>query len=268
MHSISALRFLSMIALVLLLAACGGGVGGDTTIAPTTPNFRIVDLTSGAYTTQSAQPDLTQAQYSTTAMAFRRVPGSATVGEFWLAMLELTQGQWAAITGDPANTPWKLVTQPGTVGSAVTVANKPAYGLTADEVIATLGTWSTAHANTLLLPSETQWEWACRAGTTGLFAWGDSLDPAFARSFAVARETASGSVGVQVVGDARISNGLTLWDMHGNVREWVTTSGVPVLRGGSWADNLLQCRSASRFIGVDRDRRHALSGARLMFTAP
>jgi hypothetical protein len=53
--------------------------------------------------------------------------------------------------------------------------------------------------------------------------------------------------------------------MSGNVREWVIAT-PPVLRGGGWSDNVLLSRSANRFVAIDNDFRHALSGARLVLS--
>lgn len=284
------MRFSSSMALImvmLLAIGCGGGGGGggSSVGGGSGVEFRTLDLTTGAVTDSTTLPDVTTTAATSTHMVFRRVPAgnftrgqtstalgaqvdetptSVAVAECWIAVFELTQGQWLSLTGDAVNAPWKLVTPASVVGAATTTANRPAFGVIHDDLVARLATWNTGKSATLRLPSDNEWEYASRAGTTTLFFWGDSVDPAVAGQYAVCNDNTLGSVGPGVVGGSRFSNGLTLWDTHGNVREWVTTSGQPELRGGSWADNLLLSRSANRVTAVDKAFRHALSGARLV----
>jgi formylglycine-generating enzyme required for sulfatase activity len=252
-------------------------------------NYRTLDLTTGAVTTSTSLPDVTSVAATSTVMVFRRVPaGSFTMGqaagtlgaqadeipsglptavsEFWLAVFEVTQGQWISLTGDSVTVPWKQVGPTGVVGSTATVANKPAFGVTHDEIVAKLASWNAGRSVSLRLPTSQEWEYACRAGSTSIFFWGDSIDPAVAGLYAICNDTTQGVNGTGLVGLGRTANGLNLWDMHGNVREWATTSNpnLPVLRGGSWGDNLLNSRSANKVTSVDKDFRHALSGARLV----
>jgi formylglycine-generating enzyme required for sulfatase activity len=106
------------------------------------------------------------------------------------------------------------------------------------------------------LPSEAEWEYAARAGTTTAYHWGDGFDLGRANN---------GSRTVQV---GRYSaNAFGLHDVHGNVGEWVRDvwhnnyEGAPtdgsariaggdegrrVLRGGSWFDAPRDLRSANR----------------------
>jgi formylglycine-generating enzyme required for sulfatase activity len=120
------------------------------------------------------------------------------------------------------------------------------------------------------LPSESEWEYAARAGTSTVFAFGDKLDPSntnYAANF-----TYNGSVKGQgrdqtlPVGSLA-PNAWGLYDVHGNVLEWVIdcphddyqgapSDGKPwvkncaeprhILRGGSWYDNPVYSRSAFR----------------------
>jgi formylglycine-generating enzyme required for sulfatase activity len=107
------------------------------------------------------------------------------------------------------------------------------------------------------LPSEAQWEYACRAGTTGAFA-GD-LDH-------LGWYAANSGGLVQMVGRKQ-PNAWGLYDMHGNVWEWCLDDwhpkyvGAPTdgtawgwgraperpIRGGTWYHEAIYCRSASRF---------------------
>ena len=106
------------------------------------------------------------------------------------------------------------------------------------------------------LPTEAEWEYACRGGTTSSWNVGASLSCTQANhNLCVAEPTNVGSYP---------PNALGLRDMHGNVWEWCLDSFAPympgnvtdpfvtggtqrVLRGGSWFDSPLLCRSAHRF---------------------
>ena len=95
---------------------------------------------------------------------------------------------------------------------------------------------------TMRLPTEAEWEYACRAGTTGRFIHGDALGPEDANSSGYSKE--DGSIvnlpirGLQKSGMFR-PNPLKLYDMIGNVEEWVQDKYnkdefVKVLRGGAY----------------------------------
>ena len=107
----------------------------------------------------------------------------------------------------------------------------------------------------LKLPTEAQWEYACRAGTTTKYSYGDAANDDFMWH--------SGNSGAQAhaVGSA-MPNPWGLYDMHGNVQEWcrdvredgwvsagTTAKGVVYcgrLCGGSWKDAADDCASSSR----------------------
>ena len=116
------------------------------------------------------------------------------------------------------------------------------------------------------LPTEAQWEYTCRAGTTTAFYFGDSLDASMA-NFDGTRPYGSGASGesrktTTPVGTFK-PNAWGLCDMHGNLGQWcldgingyrkdavsdpVNPPGLPVLRGGSWAEEAAKCRSAKRW---------------------
>ena len=130
----------------------------------------------------------------------------------------------------------------------------------------------------LSLPSEAQWEYACRAGATTPFSFGGNITPEQV-NYNGEYPYAGGKQGLYrqetVPVKSLPANPWGLYEMHGNVREWVRDAwhdsyqGAPtdggvwesadagagrVLRGGSWGHNARNCRSASRnrFSAVNR----------------
>ncbi|MEM9092552.1 MAG: formylglycine-generating enzyme family protein [Cyanobacteria bacterium P01_F01_bin.53] len=141
------------------------------------------------------------------------------------------------------------------------------------------------------LPSEAEWEYACRAGTTTPFHVGATLTADLA-NYRATSAYANGPKGnyreeTTVVGSFP-ANAFGLYDMHGNVWEWCAdywhdsyegapTDGsawlkdnlqaVRLLRGGSWSDLPRFCRSAFRYPYFPVDRLSFI-GFRLSCSAP
>ena len=118
------------------------------------------------------------------------------------------------------------------------------------------------------LPTEAEWEYACRAGTTSLFHFGENLAPDLANYRATSADDAM--AGPAPVGSKGVANRFGLFDMHGNVQEWCLDPwhanyvGAPsdgrawqggdgrnrVIRGGAWTTDALACGSAVRAKGA------------------
>lgn len=124
------------------------------------------------------------------------------------------------------------------------------------------------------LPTEAEWEYACRAGTTSEYSFGDYITPKNANYD-------ESNIGKPVAVGNYKPNDFGLYDMHGNVWEWCEDwyGGYPgwpvedpkgpavgqyrVLRGGSFAVNSLRARSSSRIICAPAIRIH-VNGFRLV----
>lgn len=132
------------------------------------------------------------------------------------------------------------------------------------------------------LPTEAEWEYAARAGSTGQYCFGD--DARMLDDYAWHKANAGGAV--HSVGGKK-PNAWGIHDMHGNVWEWVAdwhaagyysegpardptgpATGIEgVLRGGSWFDPGAVARSSYRFKMV-RDAGNSNFGFRVAVTAP
>jgi formylglycine-generating enzyme required for sulfatase activity len=92
------------------------------------------------------------------------------------------------------------------------------------------------------LPTEAQWEYACRAGTTTDTAYGDTLSSAQA-NFNGDWPHNGASNGPNLMQAVKVgsypANNWGIYDMHGNVKEFTTTPGR--VRGGSWYDSGRNC---------------------------
>ncbi|MFH0965413.1 MAG: SUMF1/EgtB/PvdO family nonheme iron enzyme [Planctomycetota bacterium] len=134
----------------------------------------------------------------------------------------------------------------------------------------------------LRLPTEAEWEYACRAGTDTVFSFGD--DPNDLHAYAWYAANSSGTS--HPVG-RKLPNPWGLYDMHGNVFEWVAdwyasdayvrsdvedpvgpdTGSFRVIRGGSWLWQVVDCRSSMRAIVGPADN-HAMLGFRVALSVP
>ncbi|HTE04621.1 MAG TPA: formylglycine-generating enzyme family protein [Planctomycetota bacterium] len=163
--------------------------------------------------------------------------------DFYLGKYEVTQEQYEAVTGsNPSHFKGRLLPV-----ESVNLADAAAFCVALGEKVKRL----------VELPSEAQWEYACRAGTTTTYHFGSKLDP----------EKANTDKGASVNVGSYEANGFGLHDMHGNVKESCQDSYGPydelagttdpiqatrgpdhqrILRGGSWYLDGRECRAADR----------------------
>jgi formylglycine-generating enzyme required for sulfatase activity len=185
---------------------------------------------------------------------------------FSLARTPITQAQWRQVARwqpAPGEPPWEreLDPEPSFFKSDLPEAERrPVECVSWFDAQEFCRRLSQRTGRTYTLPSEAQWEYACRAGTTTPYAFGATLSPPQA-NVSTSGTTAVGSFPTNAWG---------LHDMHGNVWEWcadhwhpnyrgATDDGRPwidssadmlrprLLRGGSWDDDPGDCRSAYRY---------------------
>lgn len=172
-----------------------------------------------------------------------------SVSAFWLSRYETTQAQWVAVMG--ANP------------SQYKDPNKPVDSVTWFEVQEFINRLNEKAGRAIYrLPSEAEWEYAARAGTTSRFYFGDNALEA--DSFAWIGQ--ADGVGAKAVGK-KAPNDWGFYDMVGNVWEWVADCWHDsyhnrpvdsqawqsegecdrrVMRGGGWNTPVERARSASR----------------------
>ncbi len=196
---------------------------------------------------------------------------------FWMGKYEITQRQWLAVRGS-----WPDESPSSGVGDTY-----PAYNISWDDAkdfITTLNTHIAGSGQgplTVRLPSEAEWEYACRAGTTTRFYWGDDLTYTEIGTYAWYFGNNS-PTGTKPVG-GKTANALGLYDMSGNVYEWCeddyhsSYTGTPadgsawvespraehrIVRGGCWIADARCGRSAYRDSRTP-DARYSVIGFRL-----
>ncbi|MFO7908222.1 MAG: formylglycine-generating enzyme family protein [Pirellulaceae bacterium] len=176
---------------------------------------------------------------------------------FYLAETEVTQGQWEAVM---ESQPWSDLrfAEEGTDYAANYISWKDA--------VAFCERLSEEEGRTYRLPTEAEWEYACRAGTSTAYCFGD--DPSELDEYAWFHDNAN-DAGEEYAHEVaqKGANGFGLYDMHGNVWEWCadrygsdyygdsptedpsgpTSGSARVCRGGSWNSLARRCRSANRY---------------------
>lgn len=197
---------------------------------------------------------------------------------FYMARTECTQAQWRAVTGA---TPSWYDTKNGVTDDFNRPVEQVAWEDIQNLFLPAVSTRFPGHA--FSLPSEAQWEYACRANTTTDYFWGNTAE--IFKDHAWIKENAKGQT--QAV-TTLAPNQWGLFDMAGNVWEWcqddwhddyanAPTNGTPwignssapgyhVIRGSAiWITDTQRCKSADRDKYKDPDRS---VGFRLVLNNP
>ncbi len=262
--------------------------------------YCVIDLSAGAsassypVTYMSAVPKggFNTDEYKTTKLVLRLIdPGSFKMGglydvtlnqPFYCGIFEVTQKQYSLVMGS----------NPSSFSGDKLPVEKVSYNLirgssdgrmwpssSAVDSSSFMGTLSARTGLDFDLPTEAQWEYACRAGTTTTYSYGSSADGDY-MWYSSNSSTRTHDVGTKE------PNPWGLYDMHGNVWEWCLDwynssliSGVEnpkgfsygtnrVRRGGSWGNSEYDCTSSNREGYSQPNTVHNRIGFRLVRTLP
>ncbi len=200
----------------------------------------------------------------------------AAVESFWMSVHPITQGQWRAVALLPRV---NLDLNPNP--AYFTGSDRPVERVSWPEAVEfcsrlnqlVKNSPSSSNLQRYRLPTEAEWEYACRAKTTTPFHTGQTLttDLANYKGTKPYRQEPAGQFRgtTTAVGAFGKANDFGLYDMHGNVLEWCNPSQTAandnwkVVRGGSWQSPPQQCRSAYR-AGLQSDTRSNEVGFRIV----
>jgi len=184
----------------------------------------------------------------------------AAVDSFFMSRYPITQLQWKAIARLQA-VDYDLPVAP----SKFIGKDNPVERVSWHEVIEFCKRLLAKTGRNYRLPTELEWEFACRAGSRTKFHFGDVIDIEFANF--LSDSSSSAAAGTTNVNSYKYPNALGLFDMHGNVYEWCLNHWTRrptmensveklmekigdhrsrIIRGGSWRDLSEGCSSSHR----------------------
>ncbi|HEY9825489.1 MAG TPA: SUMF1/EgtB/PvdO family nonheme iron enzyme [Stenomitos sp.] len=202
------------------------------------------------------------------------------VNSFLMGKYPVTQAQWAAVSALP-----KIRIDLNSNPSQFQGANYPVESVSWNEAVEFCARLSQKTGKLYRLPSETEWEYACRAGTKTPFYFGKTITPELA-NYNGTNAYIQGPKGIYRRGTTKVgcfsANAYGLYDMHGNVWEscqdtwhesyegapsdgsaWGSRDDMRVLLGGSWSTYPEYCRCATR-LSFDSGERYYYFGFRVV----
>ena len=248
-------------------------------VPPPPPLYLVVDLSAGADAASypvSYLPDVPAGgwtdEYKTTKLVLRRIEagtfimGNAPTDEsyrvtltkpFYCGVFEVTQKQWSLVMGsNPSYYEGDKSPVEGVSYNAIRGSSSGAQWPESNAVDSSsfLGKLRARTGLDFDLPTEAQWEYACRAGTATTYSYGDSADGNY--MWYVDNSSSTHEIGT------KLPNAWGLYDMHGNVWEWCldwygtlaystnpkgsSSGSYRVFRGGSWGNGAVSCTSSDR----------------------
>ena len=234
-------------------------------------NLEMVEIPAGSFLMGSDDSETEKRENETP-------QHEVSLNSFYLGRFSVTQAEWLAVMNDLPET-----------SEEFRGARLPVVNVWLEKALEFCAKLSALTGEQFRLPSEAEWEYACRAGSRTPFSFGETLttDLANFNGELPFRETPKGefrrrptSVG------AFPPNAFGIHDMHGNVWEWCADvwhenyAGAPtdgsawisqgdgsycVQRGGSWLDRASNCRSAFR-VGDIAHNNENIVGLRVCFT--
>jgi formylglycine-generating enzyme required for sulfatase activity len=222
---------------------------------PNGVTLEMVSLPAGQFLMGSSKSDDEKPQHQ------------VKINSFAIGKYPITQAQYQAVMG---NNPSHFKNNP----------QNPVEQVSWDDAQAFCQKLSQITGKTYRLPTEAEWEYACRAGTTTRYYFGDNDNQLgdYAWYDGNSNDT------THPVGQKK-PNGWGLYDMSGNVWEWceddwhdsyenapkngsawlTNDNDYQILRGGSWFDYLGDCHSPYRLYNYRRDNRYYDYGFRVVF---
>jgi formylglycine-generating enzyme required for sulfatase activity len=195
---------------------------------------------------------------------FERPQRLVTVPPFYLGKYPVTIDQWRAVMG--ASPP----AMKGLNNKFRVSGRQPVVRVSCGEAEAFCAQLSRKTRRAYRLPTEAEWEYACRAGTASPFAFGETITQEVVNHDGEMLRLLGKDCATTPVGSLGVANAFGLFDMHGNVWEWCrdywhasyqdapidgsawrrdADKGTRVLRGGSWSAQARSCRAAARRFG-------------------
>jgi formylglycine-generating enzyme required for sulfatase activity len=224
--------------------------------------LKLVWIPAGSFTMGSPQDEKDRSS--------NEGPVSVTLTKgFWLGRHEVTQAEWQRVM---RTTPWsgKGFVKEGDDYPATYVSWDDAVEFCKKLTESERGAGRLPANWGYTLPTEAQWEYACRAGSTSRYSFGDDESDLSGYAWFHKNAYAAGEKYAHQVGKKK-ANAWGLHDMHGNGWEWcrdfnagklpggldpeVSAGGSDrVIRGGSWDFTARLCRSAYRCGNTPADR--------------